>query len=77
MGCKLAFAAQICPQRQYSLGPKTHAKAGQVSIGGGEENHEEDVPSIMGKEDRQVPAGSHITQHEEWDEDHTKNHHQG
>lgn len=48
-----------------SLGAKAHAEAGQVSVGEGEEDHEDNEPGIMFKEHGQVVAWLNITQHEE------------
>ena len=67
------------PRQEVLLGPKAHAKAGQVSIGKGKDYHEDDEPGVVFKEDRQVVAGLNIAQHEERHEDHTghqKNGHQ-
>lgn len=47
------------------LGSEAHAEAGQVSVGEGEEDHEDDVPGIVGEEHRQVAPGLDVTQHEE------------
>lgn len=66
-------------RQEVLLGPKAHAKAGQVSIGKGKDYHEDDEPGIVFKEDRQVVSGLNIAQHEERHEDHTghqKNGHQ-
>lgn len=55
---------------QSLLGSKAHAEAGQVSVGKGEKNHEDDVPGIMAEPHC---LGNHtrldITEHEEGDED--------
>lgn len=55
---------------QSLLGSKAHAEAGQVSVGKGEKNHEDDVPGIMAEPHG---LGNHtrldITEHEEGDED--------
>lgn len=57
------------------LGPEAHAEAGQVSVAEGEEDHEEDVPGVVGEQHRQVVPGLDVTQHEERHEDHTETHH--
>lgn len=59
----------------HSLWPEAHAKAGQVAIGDGEEDHEDDVPGVMREHNRQVVTGFHITQHEKRDKDDTEDHH--
>lgn len=55
---------------QSLLGSKAHAEAGQVSIGKGEQDHEDDVPGIVAEPHG---LGNHtrldITEHEEGDED--------
>lgn len=58
----------------YSLGPEAHAEAGQVAVGDGEEDHEDDVPGVMGEEDGQVVPGLHVAQHEQGDEDDAEEH---
>lgn len=59
----------------YLLGPEAHAKAGQVAIGDGEEDHEDDVPGVMREYDRQVVTGLHVAQHEKGDKDDSEGHH--
>lgn len=59
------------------LGSKAHAQTGQVSIGEGEEDHEDDVPGVMGEQNWEVVAWSDVTQHEEWDEDDPHGHKHG
>lgn len=54
--------------RKNVLWSKAHAQAGQVSVTEGEENHEDDEPAIVKKEDRQVKTRLNVTQHEERDE---------
>lgn len=56
------------------LGPIAHAEAGQVSVREGEEDHEDDEPSIVLKEDRQVAPGLHIAEHEERNEQQASQH---
>lgn len=53
----------------HSLGAEAHAETGQVAVGKGEEDHEEDVPSVMGKEDGEVITWLNVAQHEEGNED--------
>lgn len=60
----------------YSLGPEAHAEAGQVAVGDGEEDHEDDVPGVMGEDDGQVVSGLHVAQHEKGDEDDAEEHQQ-
>lgn len=59
----------------HSLWPEAHAKAGQVAIGEGEDDHEDDVPGVMREHNRQVVTGFHIAQHEKRDKDDTEDHH--
>jgi len=59
----------------HSLGPEAHAKAGQVAVGDGEEDHEGDVPGVVREYERQVVTGLHVAQHEKGDEDDTEGHH--
>ena len=59
----------------YSLGSEAHAKAGQVSIGDGEEDHEDDVPGVMKEYNRQVFTGLHVAQHEKRYKDDAEGHH--
>ena len=56
------------------LGSKTHAEAGQVSVGEGEEDHEDDVPCVVVEQHREVVTRLHVTQHEQRDEDDTQEH---
>lgn len=61
---------RLCLVLRHLLGSKAHAEAGQVSIGKGEEDHEDDVPGIVAEPHG---LGNHtrldITEHEEGDED--------
>lgn len=59
----------------YSLRPEAHAKAGQVTIGDGEEDHKDDEPGVMREHDRQVVTGVHVAQHEKRDKYDTEGHH--
>lgn len=61
----------------YLLGSKAHAKTGQVSVGEGEDDHEDDVPGIMGKQNREVVTRLDVAQHEERDEDEPHSHQDG
>lgn len=56
------------------LGSKAHAETGQVSIGKGEEDHEDDVPGVVLKGHREVVTRLDITQHEQRDEDNSQTH---
>lgn len=58
----------------HSLGAEAHAETGQVAVGKGEEDHEEDIPGIMGKKDGEVITWLNIAQHEEGDEDEPRRH---
>lgn len=58
----------------HSLGAEAHAETGQVAVGKGEEDHEEDVPGVMGKEDGEVITRLNVAQHEEGDEDEPRRH---
>lgn len=62
------------PQSCYSLGPKAHAKAGQVAIGEREDDHEDDEPGVMREYNRQVVTGLYVAQHEKRDKDDTEGH---
>lgn len=53
----------------HSLGAEAHAEAGQVTIGEGEEDHEDNVPGVMGEQHGQVLTRLDVAQHEEGDED--------
>lgn len=46
---------------RHLLGSKAHAEAGQVSIGEGEQDHEDDVPGVVGKEHGEVVTGRDVT----------------
>lgn len=59
---------------QYLLGSKAHAEAGQVAVGEGEEDHEDDVPGVVGEQHGQVETWHHVAQHEERHEDDTQRH---
>lgn len=59
------------------LWSEAHAEAGQVSTGEGEEDHEDDEPGIVLKDDRQIVAGLNVAQHEERHKDHTGYHKNG
>lgn len=54
---------------QLLLGSEAHAETGQVSVGEGEEDHEDDVPGVVGEQHREVVTRLNVTQHEEGDED--------
>lgn len=56
---------------QALLGSEAHAEAGQVSVGEGEQDHEEYVPGVVRKPHREVGARMDVAQHEERDEDHS------
>lgn len=56
------------------LGSKAHAETGQVPIGEGEEDHEDDVPGVVVKWHREVVTRLDITQHEQRDEDDPQTH---
>ena len=58
----------------FLLGSKAHAETGQVSVGEGEEDHEDDVPDIVGERHREVVTGLNITKYEEGDEDNPQTH---
>lgn len=58
----------------YLLGSKAHAEAGQVAIGEGEEDHEDDVPGVVGEQHWQVETWHHVAQHEERHEDDAQHH---
>lgn len=58
----------------HSLGAEAHAETGQVAVGEGEEDHEEDVPGVMGEEDGEVITRLNVAQHEEGDEDEPRRH---
>lgn len=58
----------------HLLRSKAHAETGQVSVGEGEEDHEDDVPGIMVKPHREVVTRLNIAQHEERDEDEPHTH---
>lgn len=51
------------------LGSEAHAEAGQVSVGEGEEDHEEDVPGVVSERHGEVFPRMDVAQHEERDED--------
>lgn len=56
------------------LGSKAHAETGQVPVGEGEEDHEDDVPGVMFKQHGEVVTRLHVAQHEEGDEDDPQTH---
>lgn len=56
------------------LRSKAHAEAGQVSVGEGEEDHEDNVPRVVGEQHREVVTRLYVTQHEQRDEDDTQEH---
>lgn len=58
----------------HSLGAEAHAEAGQVAVGEGEEDHEEDVPGVVGEDDGEVVTRLDVAQHEEGDEDEARRH---
>lgn len=60
-----------------SLWAKTHAQAGQVSVGEGKEHHEGDEPAIMEEEDRELETRLYVAQHEERDEGQAEHDQQG
>lgn len=53
----------------HSLGAEAHAETGQVAVGEGEEDHEDDVPGVVLEDHAQVVARLHVAQHEERHED--------
>lgn len=53
----------------FLLGSKAHVETGQVAIGEGEEDHEDDVPGIVVKQYREVVTWLDVTQNEQRDED--------
>lgn len=59
---------------RYLLGSKAHAEAGQVAVGEGEEDHEDDVPGVVGEQHGQVDPRRHVAQHEERHEDDAQRH---
>lgn len=60
--------------RVRSLGAEAHAETGQVSVGEGEEDHEDDVPGVVGEDRGEAVARLHVAQHEERDEDEPQAH---
>lgn len=60
-----------------SLGAEAHAQAGQVPVGEGEDDHEDDVPGVVGKDDGEEMARLNVAQHEEGDEDEPRRHQDG
>ena len=62
---------------QSLLGSEAHAEAGQVSIGEGEEDHEDDVPGVMRKQHREVVTRLDVAKHEERNEDDPQAHQDG
>lgn len=56
------------------LGSEAHAEAGQVSVGEGEDDHEDDVPGVVGEQNGEVLTRLDITQHEQRDEDDPQTH---
>lgn len=62
---------------EYFFGPEAHAETGQVAVGEGEDDHEDDVPGVVFEEDWHVEARVDVAEHEEWNEDETQNNHQG
>lgn len=63
--------------RVHSLGAEAHAETGQVSVGEGEDDHEDDVPGVVAKEHGEVEARLNVAQHEERDEDEPQAHQDG
>lgn len=61
----------------HSLGAEAHAQAGQVPVGEGEDDHEDDVPGVVGKDDGEATARLNVAQHEEGDEDEPGHHQDG
>jgi len=59
----------------FLLGSKAHAETGQVSVGEGEEDHEDDVQGVVAKQHGEVVTRLHVAQHEEGDEDDPQAHH--
>lgn len=58
----------------HSLGAEAHAETGQVSVGEGEDGHEDDVPGVVGEKHGEGVARLHVAQHEERDEDEPQAH---
>lgn len=58
----------------YSLRSKAHAQAGQIAVAEREDDHENNVPRVMGEHNGQVAPGLHVTQNEEGDEYDTEDH---
>lgn len=58
----------------HSPGAEAHAETGQVSVGEGEEGHEDDVPGVVGEEYGEGVARLHVAQHEEGHEDEPQAH---
>lgn len=58
----------------HSLGAEAHAEAGQVAVGEGEEDHEEDVPGVVREDHGEVVTRLDVAQHEEGDEDEARRH---
>lgn len=58
----------------HSLGAEAHAQAGQVPVGEGEDDHEDDVPGVVGKDDGEGMPRLNVAQHEEGDEDEPRRH---
>lgn len=59
----------------FLLGSEAHAEAGQVSVGEGEDDHEDDVQGVVGKPHGEGVTRLDVTQHEERDEDDPQAHH--
>lgn len=56
------------------LWSEAHAEAGQVSVGEGEDDYEDDEPGVMIKQNGEVVTRRDVAQHEERDEDEPQAH---
>lgn len=64
---KLICAGRVCIR--VLLWSEAHAEAGQIAVGEGEEDYEDDVPGVVIKQNGEVVTRRDVAEHEEWDED--------
>lgn len=65
---------RLCLMLWHLLGSEAHAETGQVSVGEGEDDHEDDVQGVVFKHHGEVVTRLDIAQHEERYEDDSQTH---
>ena len=64
----------VCALVWSLLGSEAHAETGQVSVGEGEDDHEDDVPGVVAEQHGEVVTRLDVTQHEERDKENPQPH---